>query len=55
MPFVVDNSVVSGWYLENQVTPYAEAIAERLREDRAVVPALWKLEFTNVLRTAWLR
>ena len=36
MPFVVDNSVASGWYFENQVTPYTEAIADRLREDRAV-------------------
>ena len=54
MPFVVDNSVVSGWYLENQATPYSEAIAERLRDDRAVVPALWELELTNVLRTACL-
>ena len=55
MPFVIDNSVVSGWYLENQATPYTEAIAERLREDRAVVPALWELELTNVMRTACLR
>ncbi len=55
MPFVIDNAVVSGWYLENQATPYTEAIAQRLREDRAVAPALWELELTNVLRTACLR
>ena len=55
MPFVIDNSVVSGWYLENQSTPYTEAIAERLRDDSAVVPALWELELSNVLRTACLR
>ena len=55
MPFVIDNSVVSGWYLEHQSTPYTEAIAERLRDDSAVVPALWGLELTNVLRTACLR
>ena len=55
MPFVIDNAVVSGWYLENQVTPYTEAIAQRLREDRAVAPTLWELELTNVLRTACLR
>ena len=55
MPFVIDNAVDSGCYLENQVTPYSEAIADRLREDRAVVPALWELELTNVLRTACLR
>ena len=55
MPFVLDNSVVSGWYLENQATPYTEAVAQRLRNDGAHVPALWELEFINVLRTACLR
>lgn len=55
MPFVLDNSVVCGWFLENQATAYADAIIERLRDDRAAVPALWELEFTNVLRTACLR
>jgi len=55
MPFVLDNSVVSGWFLENQATPYTEAVAQRLRTDNAYVPALWELEFTNVLRTACMR
>jgi len=55
MPFVLDNSMVSGWFLENQATPYADAIAQRLRGDRAHVPAIWELEFTNVLRTACVR
>ena len=54
MPFILDNSVVCGWFLENQATPYSDAIIERLRDDRAAVPALWELEFTNVLRTACL-
>lgn len=55
MPFVLDNSVVSGWFLENQATPYADAVAQRLRADRAHVPAIWELEFANVLRTACVR
>ena len=55
MHFVLDNAVVSGWFLENQATAYTAAVAERLRDDRAHVPALWELEFTNVLRTACLR
>lgn len=55
MPFVLDNSVTSGWYLENQVNAYTDAIAERLESDTAVVPAIWELELTNVLRTACLR
>lgn len=55
MPFVLDNSVVCGWFLENQATAYSDAVIDRLRDDRAAVPALWELEFTNVLRTACLR
>ena len=55
MPFVLDNSVVSGWYLENQANQYTEGIAKRLENDRAIVPGLWELEFANVLRTACVR
>ena len=52
MPFVLDNSVVSGWTVESRATPYTEAIARRLERDRALVPPIRELEFTNVLRTA---
>jgi len=55
MPFVLDNSVSCGWFVENQASEYTEAIARRLEEDHAVVPALWELEMTNVLRTACLK
>ena len=55
MPFVLDNSVVTGWFLEDQASPYTEAIGCKLEEDRAIVPALWQLEFVNVLRTACKR
>ncbi len=55
MAFVLDNSVVSGWLLENQATAYSSAIAERLSSERAVAPTLLRLEYTNVLRTACKR
>jgi predicted nucleic acid-binding protein len=55
VPFVLDNSVVCGWFLENQTTPYSEAILNRLNEDKAFAPALWELELANVLRTACVR
>jgi predicted nucleic acid-binding protein len=55
MPFVLDNSVSSAWFLPAQATPYTRAIALRLRQDSARVPALWELEFVNVLRTTCLR
>lgn len=55
MPFVLDNSVVLGWYLQDQATPYTEAVAQLLKDDRAWVPPLWELELANVLRTTCLR
>jgi predicted nucleic acid-binding protein len=55
MPFVLDNSVVTGWYLPDQATAYTQAMATRLETDRAIVPALWQLEFANVLKTACSR
>jgi len=55
MPFVLDNSVVSGWFLENQANAYTESVATLLLDDRAIVPSVWELELTNVLRTACVR
>lgn len=55
MPLIIDNSVVCGWLLANQATPYSDAIATRLLDDRAAAPALLRLEYTNVLRTACKR
>lgn len=54
MPFVVDNSVIVGWYLDGQRTEYTESVFDRLATDTAHVPALWPLEFSNVLRKAVL-
>ena len=55
MPFVLDNSVVSAWYLSGQSTDYSQAIATRLETDKALVPPLWQLELANVLKTACTR
>jgi predicted nucleic acid-binding protein len=53
MRFVLDNSVVCGWFLGAQSTPYSDAIAARLAaDDKAIAPALLGIELTNVLRTA---
>lgn len=53
--FVIDNSVVSGWLLQNQATAYSDAVARLLQTRRAVAPPLLRLEYTNVLRTACKR
>lgn len=52
MPFVLDNSVVTAWYFENQATPYSDGILQLMGRETAYVPALWPLEFSNVLRKA---
>ncbi len=52
MPFVVDNSVVVGWYFESQATHYTDKVLDRLANETAHVPALWVLGFSNVLRKA---
>jgi predicted nucleic acid-binding protein len=54
-PFVLDNSVLCGWFLANQTSPYCDAVAELLPVVDAHAPSLLQLEFTNVLRTACRR
>jgi predicted nucleic acid-binding protein len=55
MSFVLDNSVVTGWYLPDQATAYTQAIATRLESEKALVPPLWQLELANALKTACTR
>ncbi|MFM7269084.1 MAG: type II toxin-antitoxin system VapC family toxin [Cyanobium sp.] len=54
-PFVLDNSVLCGWFLANQAIPYSDGVARQLPERDAHAPWLLQLEFTNVLRTACRR
>jgi predicted nucleic acid-binding protein len=54
-PFVLDNSVLCGWVLAAQATPYSDEVARRLPLTDAHAPWLLQLEFTNVLRTACRR
>jgi hypothetical protein len=49
--FVLDNSLLCGWFLANQATPYSDAVAGLLPVVDAHPPWLLQLEFTNVLRT----
>jgi predicted nucleic acid-binding protein len=44
--------VVIGWYFESQATPYTDKVLDLLANETAHVPALWVLEFSNVLRKA---
>ena len=53
--FVLDNSVLCGWFLANQASDYGDAIARQLSQFDAHAPWLLHLEFSNVLRTACRR
>lgn len=50
--FVIDNSVVMSWCFGDEVSPYADAILDRLENTVAIVPAIWPLEVGNVLLVA---
>lgn len=54
-PFVLDNSVLCGWFLANQASDYGDTIAHQLSQVDAHAPWLLQLEFSNVLRTACRR
>ena len=53
--FVLDNSILCGWFLANQASPYGDAVGAQLKQVDAHAPWLLQLEFTNVLRTACRR
>ena len=50
--FVIDNSVVMAWCFEDEISPYAETVLDRLESASAIVPSIWPLEVGNVLLVA---
>ena len=50
--FVIDNSVVMAWCFEDEASPYADFILDRLENATAIMPAIWPLEVSNVLLVA---
>ena len=52
MSVVVDSSMALTWCFEDEASAQSDAIFERVRDDGAVVPALWHLELANVLLQA---
>jgi predicted nucleic acid-binding protein len=46
---VLDCSVAVSWCFEDEAGPATDALLERVRDDGAIVPAIWPLEFGNVL------
>jgi hypothetical protein len=50
--FVLDCSVTMAWCFESEADAYARAVLASMARDRALVPAVWLLEVSNVLLVA---
>ena len=50
--FVLDASITLSWAFEDESTVEADAVLERLRTEKAVVPPIWAFEVTNGLIVA---
>ena len=55
MSLVLDSSVCLAWCFEDERTPEALAIRERVINDGAIVPSLWRYEVANALLMAQRR
>jgi predicted nucleic acid-binding protein len=47
--FILDASITLAWCFEDETSPHAEHILERLENSQAIVPTLWQLEVGNAL------
>lgn len=52
MTFVLDASVVLAAVFDDEASPDADRVLERLERESAIAPAHWPLEVANAIRTA---
>lgn len=52
MSLVLDGSAALAWCFEDEGTPAVDSMMERVAEQGAIVPALWRLEVANGLQVA---
>jgi len=52
---VLDNSVLVAWLVPEQANDYTRRIARRTQREDLIVPALWEVEFANVMTVMWRR
>jgi predicted nucleic acid-binding protein len=50
--FVVDCSVAMAWLFADEATAETSALLDRLKNEAALVPSLWRLELANVMAMA---
>ncbi|MCY4558745.1 MAG: type II toxin-antitoxin system VapC family toxin [Chloroflexi bacterium] len=46
---ILDASVTAAWVLDDENSPYADAVIDRIRSEGATVPQFWHIEMRNVL------
>ncbi|MDZ5645567.1 type II toxin-antitoxin system VapC family toxin [Nitrospirillum sp. BR 11828] len=49
---VIDSSAALAWVLPGEENPAAEALLDRIIQDEALAPPLWRVEIANVLAMA---
>ena len=49
--FIIDSSITMTWCFSDESTPRTDALLDRLRHERVLVPSIWPLEIVNVLIT----
>lgn len=52
---VVDASIVMSWYFDDEKSSGSDGVLEAVGQSGATVPAHWRLEVANSLRTAVIR
>lgn len=52
MSLVLDAFLALAWYFEDEATPATEEVPDRVAENGAAVPTLWRLEVGNALQMA---
>jgi predicted nucleic acid-binding protein len=50
--FVVDNSIVVAWCLQDEGNPLVDVMLAQMHQHQAFVPSIWPLEIGNVLAIA---
>ena len=52
MAFVIDASIALAWCFEDEASPMADRVLNRLEDEEGVAPSIWPLEVANGLRSA---
>ena len=59
MAIVIDASMTMAWCFEDEASDDTDAVLDRVGEEGALVPSLWRFEVANVLlvaeRRGWLK